>query len=76
MVGFEVDPDGVITGSFDNGQERVLGQVALATFANNQGLIASSENKFLQGVNSGEAVIGAPLTGKATGAGSGPARRR
>ena len=45
--------------------KRVFGQVAIATFANNQGLVAQSENTFTVGVNSGAAVIGAPLTGRA-----------
>lgn len=65
LTGYEISPDGVITGTFSNGQERVLGQVALATFANNQGLAARSENTFAVGVNSGAAVINAPLTGSA-----------
>ena len=42
------------------------GQVALARFTNNQGLIAQSENTYTLGVNSGAPVIVAPQTG-ATG---------
>lgn len=65
LTGYEVDDQGVILGTFSNGQETVLGQVVLATFANNQGLVARSENAFLIGVNSGPAVIQAPRTGAA-----------
>lgn len=65
LAGYEIGPDGVIAGTFSNGQERVLGQVALATFANNQGLIGQSENTFAVGVNSGPAVVKAPQSGSA-----------
>ncbi len=65
LTAFEVDQKGVISGTFDNGQKQVFGQVALATFSNNQGLIAQSQNTFAVGANSGAAVIGAPLVGSA-----------
>ncbi len=65
LTGFEVEPDGVITGTFNNGQDRVFGQIALATFANDQGLVAQSQNTYTIGVNSGEAMIAAPLAGAA-----------
>ncbi len=65
LTGYEIDGEGIITGVFDNGQDQVFGQVALATFTNNQGLVAQSENRFSLGPNSGEARVGAPLTGSA-----------
>ncbi len=65
LTGYTIDPDGVINGTFSNGQARVLGQVALATFANNRGLVAQSENTFVVGVNSGQPVVRAPQTGAA-----------
>ncbi len=65
LTAYEIDPQGVITGTFDNGQQRVFGQVALATFANNMGLVGQSENTFVEGVNSGPAMIGEPRTGSA-----------
>jgi flagellar hook protein FlgE len=64
---FAVGSNGVITGTFSNGLTRSLGQVALATFTNPQGLIAQANNLYFVGPNSGEAVIGAPET---MGAGS------
>jgi flagellar hook protein FlgE len=59
---FSVGSDGTITGSFTNGQTRTLGQVAMATFTNPEGLQDDGGNMFKTGVNSGAAVIAAPLT--------------
>ena len=62
LTGYGVDGDGVVTGIYSNQLEQVFGQVALATFVNNEGLIAGSENTFVPGVNSGDPVIVAPET--------------
>jgi flagellar hook protein FlgE len=71
MQGYRIDEDGTVTGLYSNQEERVLAQVALATFINNEGLIAQSENTFVQGPNSGPATIGAPQTGTAGAIASG-----
>jgi flagellar hook protein FlgE len=63
LAGYEIGLDGVITGTFTNGQTRDLGQVALATFANNQGLVAQADNTYVVGVNSGDAVVASAATG-------------
>ena len=60
---FFVGIEGTITGSFSNGLTRVLGQVALATFANQQGLLAAGDNLFLTTGNSGEPQVGVAGTG-------------
>jgi len=60
LIDFAVGTDGVIIGTFSNGQAKSLGQVAMATFANNAGLIQRSNNVFFTGANSGEAQITAP----------------
>ncbi|MGB0714394.1 MAG: flagellar hook protein FlgE [Phycisphaerae bacterium] len=65
MTGFSIDAEGLIVGQFSNTDSQVLGQVALATVVNEEGLIAQSENLFVEGVNSGELTIQAPLTGRA-----------
>jgi flagellar hook protein FlgE len=57
---FSVGEDGTITGSFTNGQTQVLGQLALATFNNNQGLVNQGGNLYAPGPASGQPVIGAP----------------
>lgn len=59
---FGVDTDGTITGIFSNGMTKSLGQVALATFANNNGLLAQGQSSYTAGPNSGTPVIGAPET--------------
>ncbi|MBN1489101.1 MAG: flagellar hook-basal body complex protein [Phycisphaerae bacterium] len=61
LNGFSIGNTGVITGTFSNGLTRTLGQVALATFANPEGLIAQANNQYTVGPNSGVAVITAPL---------------
>lgn len=55
---FQIDSSGVITGVFSNGSTRVLGQVALATFANQGGLQKVGDNTFRVSNNSGMANIG------------------
>lgn len=60
LVDFGVGADGVITGVFSNGTTRPLGQVVLATFANDAGLVAEADNLFSAGPNSGEPAIKSP----------------
>jgi flagellar hook protein FlgE len=60
LAGFAVGPDGVITGAFTNGLTRTLGQVALALFANPEGLVDVGSNLFTAGPNSGTAVVTSP----------------
>lgn len=57
---FAVNTDGKIVGIFSNGLTRDLGQVVLARFPNNNGLVHIGENNFEQGVNSGIPVVGEP----------------
>ena len=52
--------DGVLTGLYTNGEDRVLGQLGLAVFRNAGGLVKSGNNQFKLGNNSGEDAIGAP----------------
>ncbi|MCI0633295.1 MAG: flagellar hook-basal body complex protein, partial [Actinobacteria bacterium] len=60
LIGFNVDRDGLVIGSFDNGEQRLLGQVALATFINPQGLVDEGDNLFRVGANSGPAAVTTP----------------
>lgn len=57
LSNFGIGSDGVIIGSFTNGIIRTLGQVAVATFANQEGLIDDGANNFRIGPNSGNALI-------------------
>jgi flagellar hook protein FlgE len=48
---------------FTNGLTRVIGQIALASFANNAGLDRTGNNQFRETVASGLPQIGLPNTG-------------
>lgn len=63
LTKFSIGANGEITGLYSNGQQRLLGQLALASFANPQGLLREGGNVFTTSPNSGEAVIGAPGVG-------------
>jgi flagellar hook protein FlgE len=63
LQSFTIDSNGVIQGIFSNGQTNALGQIALATFTNEQGLIRNGSNEFVSSLASGAANIGDPGTG-------------
>ena len=63
LASFNIQGDGTIQGIFSNGQTLALGQLALATFANQQGLVRNGSNEFLASLSSGTANIGTPNTG-------------
>ena len=54
MTGLEVQENGEIYGSYDNGTKKLLGQIAVTTFANPAGLEKLGENCYQQTLNSGE----------------------
>lgn len=58
LTGYSVLPDGTVEGQFSNSQTLSLGQVAIASFANNQGLTQTAGNGFQATFASGTAVIG------------------
>lgn len=55
---FKIDSSGTITGVYSNGTNRVIGQLALATFANDRGLEKAGNNTYVETNNSGQANIG------------------
>lgn len=58
LENFKIDQSGIITGVYSNGASRVLGQIGLATFANQGGLEKAGENTYVESNNSGSANIG------------------
>jgi flagellar hook protein FlgE len=60
---YAVQPDGTIDGTFSSGQTLALGQVAVASFANTQGLVAVGNNNYQASAASGAAVVGLAGTG-------------
>jgi flagellar hook protein FlgE len=65
LENISVDTSGQITGVFTNGLKEVLGQVALATFANPSGLTAMGNGLYQQSNNSGTPDITPAGTGNA-----------
>jgi flagellar hook protein FlgE len=63
LTGYTIGSDGTIVGSFSNGQNAALGQIALANFADAQGLQRVGNNDFAATLTSGSAIVGAPGTG-------------
>lgn len=63
LVSYTIGSDGTIQGTFSNGQTAALGQIALASFANDQGLVRNGANDYLASLASGQANIGAPGAG-------------
>jgi flagellar hook protein FlgE len=61
--GFTVDSNGVISAKFDNGHTAIVGQVAVATVTNTQGLVMMGHNNFATTAASGSAVVGVAGTG-------------
>ena len=62
LTSFSIGTDGTITGTFSNGLTRSLGQVAVATFANPEGLEDKGGNMYVAGADSGVAIVVTPGT--------------
>lgn len=54
MSGVTIQKDGRIYADYDNGENRLLGQIATATFANPSGLSKEGDNLYSATMNSGE----------------------
>jgi flagellar hook protein FlgE len=63
LQGFQIGGDGILTGTFSNGQTKALGQLALATFANPNGLMKGGGSGYLATSNSGLVQIGTAGSG-------------
>ncbi len=64
LSNISVGQDGTVTGSFTNGEQKTLAQVALATFQNEQGLHRTGANGFVATANSGLAQYGSGASGR------------
>ncbi len=60
LSSFSIGNDGIITGGFDNGLTRTLGQVPLAAFSNPEGLVEVGQSLFTNGANAGTPVTVIP----------------
>ena len=54
MIGVSIQTDGRIYATYDNGQTQLLGQIAVAEFANASGLEKQGDNLYSATLNSGE----------------------
>jgi flagellar hook protein FlgE len=63
LTSFIISESGRIQGVFSNGSSRDLGQIRMATFANNGGLQQVGDNMFATGVNSGLPIESDPGSG-------------
>ena len=63
LIDFTIGNDGIIHGIFSSNVVRPLGQVLLATFINNEGLVRRGDNLFQEGLASGQGKINVPGTG-------------
>ncbi len=54
LIGLSVDNNGKIFGTYDNGNDVLLGQIAVAQFSNASGLEKAGENCYTTTLNSGE----------------------
>ena len=63
LSGVNVGPDGVIQGSYTNGQTKSLAQLVLVNFNNKQGLAPMGRGLWSETTQSGVPLVGVPGTG-------------
>ncbi len=63
LSGFNIDPEGFIQGRYTNGQTKTMGQIAVASFTNSQGLKPLGGNQWVESPESGQPVVGKPGSG-------------
>jgi flagellar hook protein FlgE len=64
LTSYSIGTDGKIRGSFDDGVQRELGQLAMADFANPMGLEKVGETSFRASANSGQPELGVAAEGR------------
>ncbi|MDH6149766.1 MULTISPECIES: flagellar hook protein FlgE [Paraburkholderia] len=60
LTSFTVGSDGTLTGNYSNGETAALGQIVLANFSNQNGLVDLGNNEYGQTAASGVAQISTP----------------
>jgi len=59
-IAFSVSPQGEVKVTLDDMSENVLGQIQLASFSNEQGLVAGGSGMYKPSPGSGQAILGVP----------------
>lgn len=63
LTGIDIGPEGMVVASYSNGRNDKLGMIAMAKFANVQGLTQTGDTGWRQSQLSGDAVAGEPNSG-------------
>ncbi|HSB97197.1 MAG TPA: flagellar hook protein FlgE, partial [Spongiibacteraceae bacterium] len=63
LAGINIDDSGTVFARYSNGQALTLGQIAVANFANPQGLAPVGNTSWAESFDSGQPTIGAPKSG-------------
>lgn len=63
LAGVSIDPDGMILARYTNGKSKLMGQIAMVTFQNPNGLVPQGNNMWAESAASGQSLVGAPGTG-------------
>jgi flagellar hook protein FlgE len=64
LSSFSIGKDGLIQGSYSNGDTKTLGQVLMVNFANPNGLQPLGSNLYTATADAGSPLIGTPTTGQ------------
>jgi len=62
LAGVDISDTGIVFARYSNGQSQALGQVALASFANSNGLRQVGDTNWSESYDSGAALVGTPGT--------------
>ncbi len=60
LTQFSAGPNGIITGTYSNGQTQTLGQILLVNFVNPNGLHSAGNNQWIATSTSGVPLVGTP----------------
>lgn len=63
IASLSISKEGMILGSYTNGQSNTLGQIALANFVNPRGMQSLGNNQWAETSDSGQPIVGGPGTG-------------
>ena len=63
LSGIDIDPSGIVSARYTNGQAQQLGKIAMASFANPQGLGQQGDTVWSETFTSGGRILGEASTG-------------
>ncbi|MEM6159709.1 flagellar hook protein FlgE [Erwinia sp. P6884] len=63
LTSYQINNDGTVVGNYSNEKTQTLGQIALANFANPEGLKSEGNNVWSSTASSGQALVGLAGTG-------------